>query len=694
MKPGRFTVAQCALFALFVLAATPYARAQVLYGSIVGNVQDPTGSAVPGAAVTIRQTLTGLTRSAVSSDGGAFSFPTLAGGVYEVTVNKSGFQPFAAPSILVVVDQVARVNVALQIAGVTQSVQVLAQAAALQTDSAEVRMELGASDLSDLPAPANRNYENLLVTVPGFTPPANQNVAQSNPSRGLAFAVNGAGRNANNIKIDGASSNNIWVEVAGYIPSLEAIETVSVVTNGFEASQGLAGGAVVNVHIKSGTNQLHGTLFGFNSNNAITARPFFAPVTQRQPKNINNDLGGVLGGPIVKNRLFYFVSYDGTFIRQNAGTYVTVPTADIRAGNMSGSPTPIYDPATGLADGSGRTPFPGNIIPTARISPITQKLVAITPQPNVPGLLTSNYYGTGNYSINRHTIDSKVDWRANDKLTITARMGWLKHDIADPPVFGDNGPGVGSGREGTGYGNSFSSALSATYVARPNLIIDSYYSATVIETNNDVPRLDENLGRDFLGIPGTNGPARPYGGWPQFTVTGYTDIGNAGNNGGPIYYYDRQYQYALNTTWVKGAHNLRFGIEWSQQDANHFEVTTAPGHLTFSNSLTTINAKGAAGGNQYNSYAAFLLGQVSTAESDIMPFDGNRAVNYMPSYRAYAQDQWQASRKLTISAGLGWNYFPIGHRDTRGLERYNFQTNEVQLCGVGGTPSDCGYHVS
>jgi hypothetical protein len=328
------------------------------------------------------------------------------------------------------------------------------------------------------------------------------------------------------------------------------------------------------------------------------------------------------------------------------------------------------------------------------MSPIALKLEQIVPLPNIPNALTSNYYGTGDFSVNRHTTDDKIDYHINDKLTLSTRMGWLHHNIEDPPVFGDNGPGVNStGREGRGYGDSFSSAISGTYIARPTLVIDSYYSATVIETNNDVPKLNQNIGRDVLGIPGTNGPSQAYGGYPQISVTSYTDIGNAGNLGGPIYYYDRQYQYAINTTWVHGSHSVRFGFEWGQQDADHFEVTTAPGHLTSSNSLTTINAKGAAGGNQYNSYGAFLLGLVSTAESDLVPFDGNRAINYMPSYRLYVQDQWQALRRLTVSAGLGWNYFPIGHRPTRGLERFDFQTDQVELCGVGGNPESCNYNV-
>lgn len=687
------------LFRSIALAAAlaafaPALPAQVLYGSIVGSVADASGAPVPGATVSLRQPDTGQTRTATSSETGAFSFPALLPGPYDVTVTKDGFQRLELQGVAVAVDQTARADARLTIGALSQSVEVSAKPAALQTDSGEVRTELGTETLENAPVPVNRNYENLLITVPGFSPPANQNVVQSNPSRGLTFAVNGAGRNANNIRIDGASSNNIWVEVAGYIPGLEAIEAVSVVTNGFDAAQGMAGGAAVNVHIKSGGNQLHGSAFEYAMNTRLTARPFFAPSGQEQPKNINNDTGGTVGGPIRKNKLFYFVSYDGNFIRQNSGNYVTVPTAAIRAGDLSGSPTPIYDPSTGAADGSGRTPFPGNQIPANRVSPIALKLQQIVPLPNIPGALTSNYYGTGDFSVNRNTTDGKVDYRVTDKFTVTTRMGWLHHNVSDPPVFGDNGPGVNStGREGTGYGDSFSAAISGTYIVKPNFLLDGFYSGTVISTNNDVPKLDQNIGRDVLGIPGTNGPSRAYGGYPQISVTSYTDIGNAGNLGGPIYYYDRQYQSALNSSWVHGSHSVRFGFEWGQQDASHFEVTTAPGHLTSSNSLTTVNAKGAAGGNQYNSYGAFLLGLVSTAESDLVPFDGNRADNYMPSYRLYVQDQWQATQRLTVSAGLGWNYFPIGHRPTRGLERFDFQNDTVELCGVGGNPGNCGYDV-
>ncbi len=194
-----------------------------------------------------------------------------------------------------------------------------------------------------------------------------------------------------------------------YIPGLEAIETVSVVTSNFDQAQGLAGGAAVNVHIKSGTNSVHGSAFEYAENKAFTARPFFTPPSQALPKNINNDLGGTVGGPIIKNKLFYFVSWDGNFIRQNSGVYDSVPTAAIRAGDMSGSPSPIYDPVTGNADGTNRTQFAGNIIPASRMSPIAQKLAALAPLPNIPNLLANNYYATGNYNVTRNTTDAKVD---------------------------------------------------------------------------------------------------------------------------------------------------------------------------------------------------------------------------------------------------------------------------------------------
>jgi outer membrane receptor protein involved in Fe transport len=685
------------LCALCLLFAAPRAGAQVLYGSIVGDVTDVSKAAVPGAAVRITNRETNQSRVATTNDGGVYSFPTIPGGTYDVTISKQGFQTFTERDVEVGVDKVVRVDASLPVGAMTETVQVTGSAAALQTDRAEVRAEVTTQDLQNLPTPIGRNYQNLLIMVPGLSPPTNQHSVAANPSRGLTFNVNGNTRNANDVRIDGAVANNVWLpHVTAYVPALEAIEAVSVVTSSFDAEQGLSGGVAANVQIKSGTNNLHGSLFEYHTDNAIKAKPFFLPLGQGKPKNIDNQLGGTFGGPIKKNKLFFFGSYEGLFDRQLGAVLTTVPTADIRAGNMLQSSTPIYDPATGNSDGTGRTPFAGNIVPASRIDSIAQKLVGITPLPNLSGL-TNNYYATGGYNVTRHKLDAKGNWNANDKLTLTARLGWLNFNFVDPPAFGDSGgPPVSSagGKIGNGFGDVYSTTFSGTYVVRPTFIVDSYFGITLANNNQEPPRLGENLGLTLLGLPGTNGPTRAYGGWPEFLIDNYSALGNpgSGGTGGPIIYKDTNYQYTANATWTHATHNVRFGVDIARQGINHFETTSSSGQFNFSGGPTSI--KGGPSPNQFNSYAAFLLGQTSSVNKDFLPFDNSQLTSREWEYSMFVQDGWQASRKLTLSYGVRWDYFPVGSRESRGLERYNFDTNQMSICGVGGVPSDCGYHVS
>jgi hypothetical protein len=286
---------------------------------------------------------------------------------------------------------VVRVDVAMTIGSTNESVKVSAQAAELQTDKAEVSTEISTKELEEIPLPVNRNYQGLLVMVPGVSPPNTSSSPAANPARGEVFSVNGATQGAANTRIEGANAINSWMShETGYVPGLEAIDTVTVSTNSLDADQGLAGSASINVQLKSGTNQLHGSGFEYNLNNALKADPFTLPAGQRKPKFINNQTGGTLGGAIIKNKLFYFGSYDGQFIRQNASqTSITVPTAAIRAGDMSGSTTPIYDPLTGTATGTGRTAFPGNIIPQNRLDPTAQLIQQLYPLPNQPASRTT-----------------------------------------------------------------------------------------------------------------------------------------------------------------------------------------------------------------------------------------------------------------------------------------------------------------
>lgn len=342
---------------LFCLAGiASEARAQVLYGSVIGSVTDTAGSSVSGATLRLTNTGTNQARETASDENGNFIFTSVPGGTYSISVKKEGFQAFSIGALTVTPDSKVRVDASLRVGNVQEVIEITASGAAIQTDSAEVRAEITTTSLQNLPAPIGRNYENLLVTIPGVAPPDNQHSISANPSRGLTFSVNGSTRNSNAIRIDGSLATNLWLpHVSAYSPTLEAIQAVSVVTGAADADQGLAGGSAVNVQVKSGANQLHGSLFEYHTDNALKAKPFFLPANQRKPKFINNQFGGSIGGPIKKDKLFYFASWEGTRDRQTGATIVTIPTAAILAGDMSASPNPIYDPLTGNADGTIRS---------------------------------------------------------------------------------------------------------------------------------------------------------------------------------------------------------------------------------------------------------------------------------------------------------------------------------------------------
>jgi len=686
---------------LFTVSADNRLLAQSLYGSLVGNVSDASQAPIPATQVSIHHRETGQSREAATDEGGRYSFSDVATGTYDVTFRKEGFSTVTETGVNVTISNISRVDLAMHVGAVTESVQVSAQAASLQTDSSEVRAEITSRTLQDAPIPPGRNYQQLFRFIPGVSPPSSAHSIPSNPTRALLFNVNGASNASNTTRIDGATSTNVQLPwVSSYVPTLESIEAVDVVSNSFDAEQGLAGGSAISVHTKSGTNQLHGSAFETFTDNRLKAKPFFLPQGQGKPKLVYNEFGGTVGGAIKRDKLFYFFSYQGSNDRENLSRFVTVPTATIKSGDLSGSSTPIYDPATGSASGANRTAFPGNQIPLSRQNPIALKVAALTPLPNLPNLIQNNYYATGPFLFDRRIGDSKLNWNATSKLNAFVRFGVLDWNDYDQQVFGDAAggpPKLNGGNPGHGMGRTYSLTAAVTYIVSPRLIVDAYYGWTGPDSSSEQARINEKIGLDQLHIPGTNGPTTLEGGFPTFAVNNYTSVGT-NENYMPYYRSDPQFQYAANIGWTKGGHNVRFGADFYKQNMNQrqeqFVAGTSyggQGGFTFGGGPTSL--LGGPSANQYNSYATFLLGLPTTMGRNQLSNESGYTVR-ANLFSTYLRDQWAITPKLTVSYGTRWEYIPFLTRQDRGLERYDPTTNTTLICGVASTPKGCGVEIS
>ena len=682
---------QAAVFSVLIASAIcRTGQAQVLYGSIVGNVLDASGAAVPGATVKVAQIATNETREATTNEVGLYTLLAVPAGTYKVSITKARFGDFVAENIEVRINTTVRVDAQLSVGARSESVEVTAQAAVLQTDRADVRQDVTSRQLLNLPQPT-RTYQGLLALIPGVNPPAAQTGGTNDPIRSMSLEANGTSQTGTDVRIEGVSAVNPWVQFfSTTVPSIEAIETVDMVTGASQADQTLVGGAAINVQMKSGTNQFHGSAYEYHEDNALKARPFFLPAGQRKPKNINNDLGGTLGGPIIRNRLFFFASYEGEFTRSSVGQFGTVPTAAMLAGDFSQTGTTIYDPRTGNPDGSGKQPFQGNKIPDSLISPIVQKLLPLVPAPNTGqfGANANNFYGNVPTRYNLQKIDSKIDFNATSRLRITGRIDHDPYSTTQVPIFG---PILGTSYDAhypvaDQHGNIFAFTGSATFVKSPAFVIDGSWGFTrslqiLVPIDGDV-----KYGSDKLGIPGVNlGPLPAGGGLPQFNISGYTGYGYSYPY---LKYLDTVFQYSGNATWIKGTHNIKFGFNISQQHMNHNEV--APDSFSFSGGVTALN--GGPQINQFNAYADFLLGLPSSWGNNVQLFGISRLRTWQ--HAVYVQDTWQASKRLTLTYGTAWEYFPVPTHGDYGLELYNPATNVYQVCGYGNIPKDCGISVS
>src|ERR1700756_2067702 len=428
------------LVTLICLVAIRPAGAQSFYGTIVGIVTDASGAVVPGARSKETKAEKNEPRSGATNGAGVYTLSTVPAGTYVVSFSKSGFDLFEARGIDLTINTTVRVDAKLTVGGQPLTINVRSNSAELQTDRADVHGDVTSDDFQQLPQPT-RTYEGLVGLLPGVTPP-NPGFAgaggTNNPVRSMIINMNGTSASGTNVTIDGVSATNAWVQFySTAVPSIEAIGTVTVVTASSSADQGVMNGAGIHVQIKSGTNDFHGSAYWYNENNALKAKRYFQPAGTRKPKYIDNDAGGTLGGPIIKDKVFFFGSYEGDFLREAVGNFYTLPTPDMASGILA-SPTPIFDPATGNVDGSSRTPFSqdsaGNyIIPSGRISPISKMLIAQIPSGVPNGVYANNIFINTPYSYDLQRIDTKLDWNTTQKLRISGRFSDYPYSQTQPP---------------------------------------------------------------------------------------------------------------------------------------------------------------------------------------------------------------------------------------------------------------------
>ena len=692
-RRGRRSAAAWSLMLALMIATTT--RAQVLYGVLVGDITDSAGASVAGAAVQATSQTTNIMTNATSDGSGHFLFNNLAPGTYTVTVTAQSFQKTVSQGIIVLANSERRSDIQLQAASASETVSVTTAPPELQTDRATVSTQLEAQQLQQLPGgpgPGMRNVQSLYTIVPGFSPPVLGHSESGTPSDTLVSNVNGVSDTNNNTRIDGASSIYAWVpDVAAYIPSTEAIQSVDIVTNSFDAEQGLAAGAVVNITTKSGTNKWHGTAWEYNTISALAARNYFLPTTQRSvTKYILNQFGANIGFPIVKDRAFFFTNWERSRRSQNQSGFQTVPTTAMASGNFQGTGTIIYDPSTGNADGSGRAPFLNNLIPASRISYAAQQMLTLLPAPNVNTTsLSSNYFTSASGQYTRDIYDTRVDYTINPKSTLFGRYGIQNSTLFDPQPLGKAG---GTPADGGQPGNSLSIfqavGIGGTHTFTPNLFADVNFGFSRVGLQTANSDLDQNYGLDFLKIPGTNGPNHLQAGFPAFIFSGLSSLGNP-SSPNPQLYHDNTYTLAANTTWVRYTHSLRLGLEFQRYQINHFQPqnTYGPrGGFTFTGGVTSL--KGGAATNSYNSFADFLLGMPFTMGKDTQFLNPGTLRESVWAF--YARDQWQITKAFTLNYGLRYEYYPIATRDHFGGDFYHADDGNVYLGGLGGVPKNAG----
>src|SRR5436190_6586548 len=678
-----FRLAMALTVAVALCAVPSTAAAQAVSGTLLGNITDSSGATVPGAMVTATETDTGVGRTAVSNESGHYIFSSLVNGRYTVTAELQGFKKVVRQNVKVDVNTTVRIDMALEVGSLTEAVTVAIETPVLQTDRTDTGRLIESKAITDLPLTFNRNFQSLLITVPGSTRPHREHSQFFNSQDSLRFEVNGQAGMASNTLIEGLDDNQKTGLLQVIIPAADALETVSVTTSNYDAEFGRAGGAITNVTIKSGTNQYKGSVFVFGNNEKTNAGDYFNH--QKAPTKFLNT-GFTLGGPILKNKLFFFGDYQRTVDNNGYVVRATVPTALQRQGNFSEVTNGIYDPTTGTITGTGRTAFPDNVIPAGRISPIAQKLIGFIPLPNI----ANAPYGQNNYQksqVREKTtdgFDAKVNHTLNQRDQLSYRVSFMRPVVFDPGLYGEYGGPANGGFAGEGTNKSSSTAVTWTRVFSAKTVMDirgglNYYRNVTSTTGNGLTTSKD------VGIPGANLDEFTSG-VSQITLNGYSNPSLGFANSQPWDRWEKTYNVAGTITRLMDKHTFKYGGEFRKNTDMLLQTQDAGGsrgEFIFSANGTGNPAEPASTTGQANAFAAFLLDWPATVRRDLKVFD-EPGTKHM-GIAGFVHDKWQIRSNITADLGLRWEYYsPLqGIAGKGALANYNPLTHQIEVAGYG-----------
>lgn len=710
---------------LAFLAMPTVAAAQAVYGSIFGTVTDPTGAAIPGATVTITDISKGTSQTTKTNASGAYRVDHLIPDTYSVKVAMKGFKNSTVPKVVVYADTTPKVDVTLTVGAATQTVTVNAGAPLLQTQHTDVNTVLNQRAVRSLPN-LDRNLTSFELLTPGTTY-IGWGVGQStNPQQSQQIEVNGQLPFATGYQLDGTDNQDPIQGVEVINPNLDAVSQVKVTSQNYDAEFGNSVGGMVTAQTKSGSNHFHGNVFEYRRSAAQQARNPFTqyaknPLTGRYiPSFLHNQFGGALGGPIKRNKLFFFADYQGMRERTGQTVLTTVPTklahdtctsgGDCNLsdyinpnnpffGNTSSqnatSEYQVYDPGTDpnnpIAPGQ-RKPFAGNIIPANRLSSQAVNLMKEMPLPNNNnGSISDNYLASGTGGFNTNQWDVRIDDQITPKFHGFGRYTNFTSNLDGNPIFGAAG---GSGFGAGGFAGT-DTALDQSIAAGGDIALSSKWMTDFrfgwfrIGLNEQGPNYDKPLGTQ-LGIPNVNQtPLNLTGGLPQFNIA----VPANGSNGSSVVTFgttankyvqqEAQYQFVNNWTRMLGNHTIKFGAD-IRYALNHLVGVNNNNLLSGNFGFTGATTEGGNGAtaSQGLGLATFLLGDTSSfTRTEIANTNARERQRRM---FFYGQDTWRVTPKLTLNYGLRWNLlFPeqVNGKGNGGLT--NLKTGDVQIAGYG-----------